>query len=289
MSQRPLHPPPHPVPDPAADPMRAALSLETILQDWPGALARVTAYLGAIVRPRTCGGSPRARSNARSAPPGSAVATRSTMAERLLLETKRSATGGRGRLAVRRLRFAGSRGQLRGDSSWKCGRSRPRAVLRGRCSARTAAAASRARHRRRTAALTRAEARSRERRGAATLGRARPRRRALRSCRARAERRRGAFPRSARRYGSVELRWRAGGAISGSGGFWTAVSALRAPAGGDRFAITNRSRAERPPIPRVRTAVYAVRTNRSSACSRAARRARVDRARGALAACDLLS
>jgi len=48
VSQRPFPDPPSDAPDAAAGETAPALPLETILQDWPGALRRVSAYLGAI-------------------------------------------------------------------------------------------------------------------------------------------------------------------------------------------------------------------------------------------------
>jgi membrane glycosyltransferase len=48
VSQRPFRDPLSGAPDAAAGETAPAFSLETILQDWPGALARVSAYLGAI-------------------------------------------------------------------------------------------------------------------------------------------------------------------------------------------------------------------------------------------------
>jgi membrane glycosyltransferase len=112
VTQRPIHPPPRAVPDAPAEDVRSALPLETILQDWPGALARVTAYLGRIgfgpadVRRLAARAVERAIVRQR---PGSAVADAIDESERLLLETQPLAGDGRGegRLAAfARWRFA---------------------------------------------------------------------------------------------------------------------------------------------------------------------------------------
>ena len=112
MSQRPFPHPPHPVPDAPADEMRPALPLETILQDWPGALARVTTYLGAIgfastdVRRLASRAVERALGRQRQT---GAVTDAIDEAERLLLETQPLAGERRaeGRLAAfARWRFA---------------------------------------------------------------------------------------------------------------------------------------------------------------------------------------
>ena len=90
MSQRPFRDPPS-ASDAAAGETAHSLPLETILQDWPGALARVSAYLGAIgfaladVRRLA----KRAVERALGRPQQSgAVADAIDEAERLLLESK---------------------------------------------------------------------------------------------------------------------------------------------------------------------------------------------------------
>ena len=121
MTQRPFHDPPRAVPDSTAGEMRPALPLETILQDWPGALARVTAYLRAIgfapadVRRLATRAVERALGRQRH---DSAVADAIDEAERLLLETQPLAGDPReGRLAAfARWRFAAfAAGSVRSD------------------------------------------------------------------------------------------------------------------------------------------------------------------------------
>ena len=133
MSQRPFHHPPRAVPDAPADEMRPALPLETILQDWPGALARVTAYLRAIgfasadVRRLAARAVERALGRQRTA---ARWPTRSTRPSASLLETQPLAGDGRGegRLAAfARWRFAAFQAgtRARPTSSSRCSRSRP--------------------------------------------------------------------------------------------------------------------------------------------------------------------
>ncbi len=122
MSQRPFPDLPRVASDAPEDEARPAPSLETILQDWPGALARATAYLGAIgfalsdVQRIAKRALERALGREQHA---GAVADAIDETERLLLETQPlvSGTRGEGRLAAfARWRFAAwQAGSVHGD------------------------------------------------------------------------------------------------------------------------------------------------------------------------------
>jgi len=89
VTQRPYHDPPRLVPDLSLDEAQPALPLETILQDWPGALARATAYLTvvgvAVAEIRRL--ATRALERALRKPEGSAVAAALDEAAHLLALT----------------------------------------------------------------------------------------------------------------------------------------------------------------------------------------------------------